>query len=175
MKSLAFCTFGIICGTLFSGLSLYLYEFKLHRDLELEKAEKASSFYILENSNYWEPVNASSFGAGKGNEWALMLMDGSWRALVITTYTPWERDGKKAYVHISTKFHAESGSSPGDLIEVNSEEEQKLIETLQSLHFSEHQEVFRNIVSEFLETLSDRSKFAYEPQEMEIRTSRADQ
>ena len=86
------------------------------------------------------------------------------RVLEIKTYTPWEREDKKASVHISNNFHSEDWEE----IKENSTDEQKLIEILQSLNYQEHQEIFQDTVNEFIETLLDRSKFVYEPHEVEI-------
>lgn len=121
-----------------------------------------SAFETLNNSSYWEPVNASPFGVGKGNEWALMLMDNSWRQVIIRTYTPWEREKTKASVYLSASPNPEIRSE----ITPNSAEEKTLMEILESLHYQEHQKVFEPVVNEFIETLSDRSKFVYEPEEI---------
>ncbi len=168
MKSLAYCLFGLISGVMFSGLSVYLYELNLYKGLAQEKEEKESPFYILHSSDSWEPVNASPFGVGAGNKWALMIMDGSWRTLVITTYTPLDREGKTASVRLSTKFFSEAGTDISQLVEPGSPEEKKLIDELNSLDYANHQEAFKDIVSEYIATLSDRSKFVYGQEEMKV-------
>ncbi|MGJ8637858.1 MAG: hypothetical protein ACSHYA_00570 [Opitutaceae bacterium] len=129
--------------------------------------DRERAFDVLILSNSWEPINASPFGVGKGTEWALMLTDGSWRTLVITTYTPWEKEGKEASIYLSSSFNSDGREE----IKHNSPEEGKLIEALELLNYQEHQEVFKPIVNEYLETLSDRTNFVYEPQEMEIESA----